>query len=237
MQLFPAIDILNGKAVRLYKGNYSQVTTYNDNPLDVAQTFKSRGCTAVHLVDLDGAKEGRPINLKIVETIAQIPDLYTEIGGGIRNLATIDAYLSAGVSRVILGTAALNDPKFLQEALSKYQDKIAVGVDLNNGLVAVKGWVETTQKDGLEFLKELQDQGVQAAIVTDISKDGAMKGTNLSLYKKIQQTVNMKITASGGISSLEDLKALKKINIHAAIIGKAYYTGAIKLEQALEVAT
>lgn len=237
MQLFPAIDILNGKAVRLYKGNYSQVTTYNDNPLDVAQTFKSKGCTAVHLVDLDGAKEGRPINLKIVETIAQIPDLYTEIGGGIRNLTTVDAYLSAGGSRVILGTAALNDPKFLQEALNKYQDKIAVGVDLNDGLVAVKGWVETTQKDGLEFLKELQDQGVQAAIVTDISKDGVMKGTNLSLYKKIQQTVNMKITASGGISSIEDLKALKNINIHAAIIGKAYYTGAIKLEQALEVAT
>lgn len=237
MQLFPAIDILNGKAVRLYKGNYSQVTTYNDNPLDVAQTFKSKGCTAVHLVDLDGAKEGRPINLKIVETIAQIPDLYTEIGGGIRNLTTVDAYLSAGGSRVILGTAALNDPKFLQEALNKYQDKIAVGVDLNDGLVAVKGWVETTKKDGLEFLKELQDQGVQAAIVTDISKDGVMKGTNLSLYKKIQQTVNMKITASGGISSIEDLKALKNINIHAAIIGKAYYTGAIKLEQALEVAT
>ena len=237
MQLFPAIDILNGKAVRLYKGNYSQVTTYNDNPLGVAQIFKSKGCTAVHLVDLDGAKEGRPINLKIVETIAQIPDLYTEIGGGIRNLTTVDAYLSAGVSRVILGTAALNDPKFLQEAINKYQDKIAVGVDINDGLVAVKGWVETTQKDGLEFLKELQGQGVQTAIVTDISKDGAMKGTNLSLYKKIQQTVNMKITASGGISSLEDLKALKKINIHAAIIGKAYYTGAIKLEQALEVAT
>ncbi len=236
MVIFPAIDILGGKAVRLLRGDYNQVTVYSDRPWEFAMDFVARGCTALHIVDLDGAREGSAVNLEVVKKIAQVPGLYSEIGGGIRNLDTVDRYLSTGISRVILGTAALKDPAFLRQAVEDYGDRIAVGVDLKDGKVAVKGWLETSQKDGLEFLRELEDLGVKGVIVTDISKDGAMGGTNLELYRTIARTVSMDVTASGGVSTLEDVKALRDIGVHAAIIGKAYYTGAVKLEDALEAA-
>ncbi len=236
MILFPAIDILGGKAVRLLKGDYNQVTVYSDRPWEFARDFVSKGCSAIHIVDLDGAKTGETVNLKTVEKIAQTKGLYSEIGGGIRSMETVERYLEAGISRVILGTAALKDPAFLKESVNKYGDRIAVGVDLKDGYVSVKGWLETSDKEGFEFMKELEDLGVSAVIVTDISRDGAMKGTNLELYGRISAETGMKVTASGGISTLDDLRALRAMDIYGAIIGKAYYTGAIDLEAALEVA-
>ena len=234
MILFPAIDILGTKAVRLYKGDYNNVTVYSDRPWEFAEDFVKKGCTAIHIVDLDGARTGETINIHIVKRISEVKGLYSEIGGGIRNMETVERYLDAGVSRVILGTAALKDPVFLKEAVRKHGSKIAVGVDLKDGKVAVKGWLETSEKDGIEFLKELEEIGVESVIVTDISRDGAMKGTNVDLYKRIKNEVSLKVTASGGVSSLLDIKALKALDIYGAIIGKAYYTGDIKLEDALE---
>ena len=234
MVLFPAIDILSGKAVRLYKGDYNAVTVYSERPWEFAEDFVDKGCSAIHIVDLDGAKSGKTVNIDTVKRIAAVKGLYSEIGGGIRNMETVSRYLEAGVDRVILGTAALRDPSFLKNALREYGDRIAVGVDLKDGKVAVKGWLETSNKDGIEFLKELEDLGVEGVIVTDISRDGAMKGTNLDLYGRIKEEVSLKVTASGGVSTIEDIVALKSMGLYGAIIGKAYYTGAIKLKEALE---
>lgn len=234
MVLFPAIDILSGKAVRLYKGDYNAITVYSERPWEFAEDFVDKGCSAIHIVDLDGAKSGETVNIDTVKRIAAVKGLYSEIGGGIRNMETVSRYLEAGVDRVILGTAALQDPSFLKNALREYGDRIAVGVDLKDGKVAVKGWLETSNKDGIEFLKELEDLGVEGVIVTDISRDGAMKGTNLDLYGRIKEEVSLKVTASGGVSSIEDIVALKSMGLYGAIIGKAYYTGAIKLKEALE---
>ena len=234
MVLFPAIDILSGKAVRLYKGDYNAVTVYSERPWEFAEDFVDKGCSAIHIVDLDGAKSGETVNIDTVKRIAAVKGLYSEIGGGIRNMETVSRYLEAGVDSVILGTAALNDPSFLKNALREYGDRIAVGVDLKDSKVAVKGWLETSNKDGIEFLKELEDLGVEGVIVTDISRDGAMKGTNLDLYGRIKEEVSLKVTASGGVSTIEDIVALKSMGLYGAIIGKAYYTGAIKLKEALE---
>ena len=234
MVLFPAIDILSGKAVRLYKGDYNAVTVYSERPWEFAEDFVDKGCSAIHIVDLDGAKSGETVNINTVKRSAAVKGLYSEIGGGIRNMETVSRYLEAGVDRVILGTAALKDPSFLKNALREYGDRIAVGVDLKDGKVAVKGWLETSNKDGIEFLKELEDLGVEGVIVTDISRDGAMKGTNLDLYGRIKEEVSLKVTASGGVSTIEDIVALKSMGLYGAIIGKAYYTGAIKLKEALE---
>ena len=234
MVLFPAIDILSGKAVRLYKGDYNAVTVYSERPWEFAEDFVDKGCSAIHIVDLDGAKSGETVNIDTVKRIAAVKGLYSEIGGGIRNMETVSRYMEAGVDRVILGTAALRDPSFLKNALREYGDRIAVGVDLKDGKVAVKGWLETSNKDGIEFLKELEDLGVEGVIVTDISRDGAMKGTNLDLYGRIKEEVSLKVTASGGVSTIEDIVALKSMGLYGAIIGKAYYTGAIKLKEALE---
>ena len=234
MVLFPAIDRLSGKAVRLYKGDYNAVTVYSERPWEFAEDFVDKGCSAIHIVDLDGAKSGETVNIDTVKRIAAVKGLYSEIGGGIRNMETVSRYLEAGVDRVILGTAALKDPSFLKNALREYGDRIAVGVDLKDGKVAVKGWLETSNKDGIEFLKELEDLGVEGVIVTDISRDGAMKGTNLDLYGRIKEEVSLKVTASGGVSTIEDIVALKSMGLYGAIIGKAYYTGAIKLKEALE---
>ena len=234
MVLFPAIDILSGKAVRLYKGDYNAVTVYSERPWEFAEDFVDKGCSAIHIVDLDGAKSGETVNIDTVKRIAAVKGLYSEIGGGIRNMETVSRYLEAGVDRVILGTAALKDPWFLKNALREYGDRIAVGVDLKDGKVAVKGRLETSNKDGIEFLKELDDLGVVGVIVTYISRDGAMKGTNLDLYGRIKEEVSLKVTASGGVSTIEDIVALKSMGLYGAIIGKAYYTGAIKLKEALE---
>lgn len=235
MLIFPAIDILGGKAVRLYKGDYNQVTVYSERPWEIAEDFISKGAKAIHIVDLDGAREGSAVNMEVVRKIACFPDILTEIGGGIRNQDTVERYLDAGISRVILGTAALNDPVFLRRILALYGERVAVGVDLKDGKVAVKGWLEKSDKDGLTFLRELEDMGVKSVIVTDISKDGAMKGTNLGMYRSIGASTSLKVTASGGVSTLEDVRALKEIGVFGAIIGKAYYTGAIDISEAIRI--
>ena len=236
MILFPAIDLYEKKAVRLYKGDYANMTVYSDNPIEIARDFEACGCTHIHMVDLEGAKDGTTPNLAIVEQVARETSLFVEIGGGIRNMETVERYLNAGVSRVILGTAAVNDEAFLREAVNKYGEKIAVGADVKDGYIAIKGWLETSAVTLEDFLQKMESIGVKNIICTDISKDGAMKGTNLALYKALSEKFRLDITASGGVSSTEDIRQLRKMDLYGAIIGKAYYTGAIDLKEALEVA-
>lgn len=236
MQIFPAIDLYEGKAVRLYKGDYQQMTVYNPDPTQVVRDFIRQGAQCVHLVDLEGAKTGQTPNLDTVTRILREGKLFTEIGGGIRSMQTAETYLNAGVDRVILGTAAVTDPEFLHNAVREFGDKIAVGVDIRDGFVAIKGWTESSADTFLDFCKKMQDAGVSCLICTDISRDGAMQGTNRALYRELSQKLRIKITASGGVSSIEDVKALAALDIYGAIIGKAYYTGAIDLRQAIEVA-
>ncbi|MBE6773542.1 MAG: 1-(5-phosphoribosyl)-5-[(5-phosphoribosylamino)methylideneamino]imidazole-4-carboxamide isomerase [Ruminococcaceae bacterium] len=236
MNIFPAIDIVRGCAVRLYKGDYDQMTVYSENPEEIAADFESCGAKFLHLVDLEGAKDGTTPNIETVKKIREACSLYIEIGGGIRNIETVKTYLNAGVDRVILGTAAVNDEEFLKAAVKKYGEKIAVGVDIKDGFVAIKGWTEKSEYDGFEFCEKMQKLGVKTIICTDISKDGAMVGTNRELYRQLSEKLNINITASGGISTIDDVKALADMNLYGAIIGKAYYTGAINLREALEVA-
>ena len=236
MNIFPAIDIVKGCAVRLYKGDYDQMTIYSENPVEIALDFQSAGAKFIHLVDLEGAKDGTTPNIETVKKIRSQSKLFMEIGGGIRNMETIKAYLDAGVNRIILGTAAVNDEDFLKEAVATYGEKVAVGVDIKDGFVAIKGWTEKSEYDGFDFCKKMQNLGVKTIICTDISKDGAMKGTNRELYRKLSNELSIDIIASGGVSSIDDIKALADMNLYGAIIGKAYYTGAIDLKEALEVA-
>ena len=235
MYIYPAIDLYEGKAVRLYKGDYAQMTVYSENPAEVAKAFAAAGSKHIHLVDLEGAKKGVPANLDTIRSIMEAADLFVEVGGGIRNMDTIESYLSIGVNRVILGTAAVTDPAFLEAALAKYGDKIAVGVDLKDGYVAIKGWTEKSELTADAFFERMQALGVKTIICTDISRDGAMKGTNRELYKELSAKYSIDLIASGGVSTLEDVKALAAMNLHGAIIGKAYYIGAIDLKEALEV--
>lgn len=236
MILFPAIDLYEKKAVRLFKGDYNQMTVYSENPIEIALDFCSAGATHIHMVDLEGAKDGTTPNLSIVEQVAKETDLFIEIGGGIRTMETVDRYLSCGVSRVILGTAAVTDPAFLERAVSAYGGKIAVGADVKDGMIAIKGWLESSSYTLEAFMDRLETLGVSNVICTDISKDGAMKGTNRELYKELSRKHSIAITASGGVSTMEDIKALRDMELYGAIIGKAYYTGAIDLKQALEAA-
>lgn len=235
MLIFPAIDIVDGKAVRLFKGDYAQMTVYNNDPVSVAKDFENAGAKWVHLVDLEGAKSGRTPNLDTICKIVSETSLSVEVGGGIRSLDTVAKYLDAGVSRVILGTAAVKDPDFLKEALRLYGDRIAVGIDLKDGMVAIKGWTEVSEENAFDFCRKMQAMGVKTIICTDISKDGAMQGTNLSLYRELSETFDLQIIASGGVSSLEDVKNLAEMKLYGAIIGKAYYTKAIDLKVAIEV--
>ena len=235
MKLYPAIDLYGGKAVRLYKGEYQQMTVYNEDPLAVALDFQKAGATCIHMVDLEGAKLGTTPNLPVIEKIVKETDLFVEVGGGIRNMETVDAYLTLGVDRVILGTAAVTDRAFLEAALGKHGGKIAVGVDLKDGFVAIKGWTEKSRWTADAFFTDLEVLGVSTVICTDISRDGAMQGTNRQLYKDLSAKYRIQLIASGGVSSIDDVKALKEMKLHGAIIGKAYYTGAIDLAEALEV--
>ena len=235
MKLYPAIDLYEGKAVRLYKGEYQQMTVYNENPLEVALDFQNAGATCIHMVDLEGAKFGTTSNLPVIRNIVESTRLFVEVGGGIRNMETVDTYLSLGVDRVILGTAAVTDRPFLEAALQKYGDKIAVGVDLKDGFVAIKGWTEKSQWTAEAFFADLEQLGVSTVICTDISRDGAMQGTNRQLYQELSAKYNIQLIASGGVSTIADVKALHEMDLHGAIIGKAYYTGAIDLKEALEV--
>ncbi|MBQ3562308.1 MAG: 1-(5-phosphoribosyl)-5-[Clostridia bacterium] len=236
MKLFPAIDLYDGKAVRLFKGDYNRMTVYSENPIEIARDFESKGAKYIHLVDLEGARDGTTPNIEIVKDIANNTSLFTEIGGGIRSLDTVSAYINNGIDRVILGTAAVKDEQFLLEAVRLYGEKIAVGVDVKDGFVAIKGWTESSSYTCFDFCEKMQKIGVKTIICTDISKDGAMQGTNRELYKELSQKFSIDITASGGVSSIEDIKALRKLNLYGAIIGKAYYIGAIDLSEALEAA-
>ena len=236
MLIFPAIDLYEQKAVRLYKGDYEKMTVYSNDPLSVAKDFERAGATWIHMVDLEGAKFGTTPNLDVVKSIVENTQLSVEIGGGIRNMETAAAYLNAGVSRVILGTAAVNDPAFLQNAIEKFGDKIAVGVDLKDGMVAIKGWTELTSETADSFCEKMQNYGVKTIICTDISKDGAMQGTNLELYRKLSKAYSVDIIASGGVSTMEDVKSLREMELYGAIVGKAYYTGAIDLKEAIKIA-
>ena len=236
MKIFPAIDIYDKKAVRLFKGDYNQMTVYSDNPVSVALDFKSKGAEFIHVVDLEGAKTGETPNLDVVKNIVSATDLKVEVGGGIRSMEVIGRYIDAGVYRVILGTIAVTDREFLEKAVEKYGDKIAVGVDLKDGMVAIKGWTEKSALEGFAFCKDLQKLGVKTIICTDISKDGAMQGTNHELYQRLKSELSMDVIASGGVSDISDVKRLKEIDLYGAIIGKAYYTKAIDLVEAIKVA-
>ena len=233
MLIFPAIDLYGGQAVRLYKGDYDQMTVYDPEPLNTVEKFEAAGATHLHLVDLEGAKTGQTTNLPTIEKITARTGLFVEVGGGIRNMDTVRRYLDAGASRVILGTAAVTDPDFTARAVAEYGDKIAVGADLKDGKVAIKGWLETSQDGWQTFFDRMQQLGVKTIICTDISRDGAMQGTNRELYRTLAVRYPMDIIASGGVSSLEDIQALKAAGVAGAIIGKAYYTGAIDLAQAI----
>ena len=236
MIIFPAIDLFEGKAVRLLRGDYAQMTVYSDHPEEIGKDFAAQGATHVHLVDLEGARSGSTPNLETVLRIRESAGLFCEIGGGIRNMETVDAYLTSGLDRVILGTAAVEDRDFLKKAVEKYGEKIAVGVDVRDGFVAVKGWTENSAIGFMDFCKEMEETGVKTLICTDISRDGAMRGTNREMYRELSETLGLQITASGGVSTLEDVESLRKMNLYGAIIGKAYYTGDINLKKAIETA-
>ncbi|MBP9988274.1 MAG: 1-(5-phosphoribosyl)-5-[(5-phosphoribosylamino)methylideneamino]imidazole-4-carboxamide isomerase [Ruminococcus sp.] len=236
MNIFPAIDLFDSKAVRLLKGDYAQMTVYSENPLEIAKDFENQGAKFLHLVDLEGAKSGETPNISTVEKIVKNTDLFTEIGGGIRNIETVRKYISIGVDRIILGTAAVNGEAFLNQAVSEFGEKIAVGVDIKDGFVAVKGWTEKSEYNAFDFCEKMQNTGIKTLICTDISKDGAMQGTNHELYRQLSEKFDMQITASGGVSSIDDVKKLAALNLYGAIIGKAYYTGAISIKEAIEVA-
>ena len=235
MKIFPAIDLIGAQAVRLVKGDYNQKTVYNSDPIEVAKSFYSKGAEYLHLVDLDGAKSGNTDNFEVIRQIVMRSGLKVEVGGGIRNMQTVEKYLSAGVFRVIIGTAAITDPDFLDEALEKHGEKIAVGVDIKDGFVATHGWTEVSDVSCEEFVQKMQQKGVKTIICTDISKDGMMSGTNIELYRSLSERFSIDITASGGVSTLEDVETLNNMNMYGAILGKALYTGAIDLEKAIEI--
>ena len=235
MILFPAIDLFEGKAVRLYKGDYAQMTVYSEHPEEIAQDFAACGATHIHLVDLEGARSGETPNLDTVLKIRESTGLFCEIGGGIRSMEIVERYLSAGLDRVILGTAAIENEDFLRRAVEKYGDKIATGADIRDGYVSLKGWTEQSGVTLEAFCEKMEEIGVSTVICTDFSRDGAMRGTNREMYRMLSEKFRLNITASGGVSTLEDVRSLRAMNLYGAIIGKAYYTGDINLKEAVEV--
>lgn len=236
MILFPAIDLFDGKAVRLVKGDYEKMTVYSEDPVSVAEDFVRQGATHIHMVDLEGARDGGTPNLDIVARVAKETPLFVEIGGGIRDMDTAKKYLDEGVDRVILGTAAVTDPAFLKAAVETFGEKIAVGADVRDGYIAVKGWRETSAETLDAFMRRMETVGVTTVICTDISRDGMMGGANIGLYKELSEKYKVDITASGGVSDMTDITRLKAAGLYAAIIGKAYYTGAIDLAAAIREA-
>lgn len=236
MQIFPATDILGGKVVRLTKGDYNQVKIYADSPAEMALEFMKDGATNLHMVDLDGAKDGAPVNFEAIKEAAQIKGLFIEVGGGIRDMKRVEDYLNLGVKRVILGTAAIRNYPFVEEAVKEFGNAIAVGVDAKDGFVAVSGWQETTSVKSVEFCKKLRDTGVATVIYTDISKDGMLSGTNLEIYKELSEIKGLDIVASGGITFAHEIETLRDMNIYGAIVGKAVYEGKLSLKDALKAA-
>ena len=236
MLIFPAIDLYEGRAVRLYKGDYAKMTVYSEDPAAVARDFAAQGVRQMHTVDLEGARDGGTPNLGIIERIAKETGLFVECGGGLRDMAAIDRAFAAGVGRVILGTAAVSDERLLAESVQKYGEKIAVGADLRDGRVAIRGWREDSGLTAEDFLRKVEALGVRTVICTDISRDGAMRGANAELYERLQRDFGLELIASGGVSSLEDVRRLRTLGLYGAIIGKAYYTGDIALREAVEAA-
>lgn len=236
MYIFPAIDLYQKQAVRLIRGDYDKMTVYSSNPAEFALDFEKQGAKHLHIVDLEGAKSGGTPNLETIKDIVKNTSLFTEVGGGIRSMETAEKYISAGVNRIILGTAAVCDEEFLKCAAASFGDKVAVGADIKDGRVAIKGWVEKSEYSCLEFFEKMQSLGVKNIICTDISKDGAMNGTNHELYSLLSKSFSVDITASGGVSSIDDVKKLTELGLYGAIIGKAYYTNAISIREAIEVA-
>ena len=233
MKIFPAIDLSGGQVVRLYQGDYDKMTVYGADPRAAARSFLDAGAEYLHVVDLDGAKDGTLANFDVIAAIARQGGLYIEVGGGIRTRERIQRYLDAGVDRCILGTAAVRDFAFTERMAREYGEKIAVGVDARDGLVAVSGWTELSAERGVDFCRRLAAAGVGSVIYTDISRDGAERGTNLEIYRELIKIPGLRITASGGVSSLEELEELKRIGVHAAILGKALYTGRLDLREVL----
>ncbi len=236
MNIFPAIDLYEGRAVRLYKGDYQQMTVYDPEPLNTAKQFEAAGAKYLHMVDLEGARTGGTPNADTVKKIVEGTNLFVELGGGIRSMEVVEKYLSLGVRRVILGTAAITDGDFVQRAVDKYGPAIAVGADVRDGLISIKGWTEQSDMTLEAFMDKFQHMGVTTAICTDISRDGAMRGANRALYADLQARCAMNIVASGGVSTMEDIRALAQMKLYGAIIGKAYYTGAIDLSEAIREA-
>ena len=237
MNIFPAIDLVGGKAVRLYKGDYAQMTVYDDDPLNTARKFEAAGARYIHMVDLEGARDGGTPNFDTVRRVVENTGLFVEIGGGIRDMEVVEKYLSAGVKRVILGTAAIADEAFARRALEQYSPAIALGADVRDGEVAIRGWLELSGMTLDAFCEKYQAMGARTLICTDISRDGAMQGANRALYADLQRRYSMDIVASGGVSSMEDVRALARMGLYGAIIGKACYTGAIDLAEAIREAT
>ena len=237
MIILPAIDLFGGQAVRLLKGDYAQMTVYDPEPVNTAMKFRAEGAEWLHIVDLEGARSGEAVNLETVMRIREACGLKCEVGGGIRDLHAIERYVNAGIERVILGTSAATQKGFAAEAVRNFgSEKIAVGVDIRDGKVSVKGWLEDSGLEAFSFCRKMQGAGVNVIICTDISRDGAMKGTNTGLYASLSKELDVNIIASGGVSSLEDVKALAELDLYGAIIGKAYYTGAVKISDAIEAA-
>ena len=236
MLLFPAIDLYEGKAVRLFKGDYAQMTVYSDKPWEIGEEFVRCGASHIHIVDLEGAKSAETPNYETVRRIKETTGVFCEIGGGIRTMDVIERYLGAGLDRVILGTAAVQDEDLVKQSVAKYGERIAVGVDIRDGKVAIKGWTEKSGLDAFDFCAKMKEIGVRTLICTDISKDGAMQGTNRDLYKELADQFAIQIVASGGVSSLEDVKYLAGLDLYGVIIGKAYYAGAIDLQEAVQAA-
>ena len=230
MQIFPAIDLRGGQVVRLYQGDYDRETVYAADPCAVARDFLAAGAKYLHVVDLDGARDGMLANFETIAAIVKQGGLYIEVGGGIRTEDRIRRYLDLGVGRCILGTIAVKDFAFTERMARTYGDRIAVGVDARDGYVAVSGWKELSAERGVDFCRRLRDAGVKTVIYTDISRDGAEAGTNLDLYRELSEIEGLDITASGGVSSIEELKELQRIGTRAAILGKALYTGRLDLK-------
>ena len=233
MVIYPAIDLINGKCVRLTQGKYDNVTVYSDNPVSMAKSFMDAGSKYIHMVDLDGAKSGVTCNFKIIAEVAKL-GISVQTGGGIRDIETIERYIDSGVSRVILGTSAVNNPELVIEAVSRYDDKIAVGIDAKDGLVAVNGWEKTSSFKAVAFAKKMESIGVKYIIYTDISRDGMLKGPNLWAMREMTENLNINVIASGGVSCMEDIIALKPTGVSGVIVGKALYTGKVDLQKALE---
>lgn len=236
MELFPAVDIRGGQAVRLTQGDYDRMDVYSPDPRAVALSFQKQGAKNLHLVDLDGAKDGTLSNYQVIKSVVEATGLFVQVGGGIRDEARIRSYLDIGVGRVILGTVAVEDFDFLRRMVEAYGERIAVGVDARDEKVAVKGWRELTSINSLEFCEKLEKACVSTVIYTDIAKDGQMEGTNLEVYRTLVDRVGLNVIASGGVCSLEDIHSLARIPTYGAIVGKALYTGALKLTDALNAA-